>query len=129
MNGKTLKFLYANFQGRIGRKTFWLYYVLPLFLFNLTVDQTREYFIDSQFIEVALFILVIMMMLAMIAGFVKRLHDRGKSGWWTILCFVPVVGTIYWIIDCGILSGEEEDNKYGAPAPIQLETVKNNAET
>ena len=125
MQSDLLKFLYANFNGRIGRKTFWLYYVLPLFLFNLGLEPTKEYFLGNALVGLAIFVLIILMMIAMISGFVKRLHDRGKSGWWTLLCFVPIIGTIYWIIDCGILSGDDTENEYGAPAPLQLEAVKN----
>jgi uncharacterized membrane protein YhaH (DUF805 family) len=51
-----------------------------------------------------------------IATAVKRLHDRGKSGWWFLLMMVLsviIVGTIWYIVECGILEGEEGPNKYG----------------
>ncbi len=47
---------------------------------------------------------------------VKRLHDRGKSGWWFLLMMVLsviVVGTIWYIVECGILEGQEGPNAYG----------------
>ena len=51
-----------------------------------------------------------------IATSVKRLHDRGKSGWWFLLMAilsVIVVGTIWILIELGILEGQTGPNKYG----------------
>ncbi|MEZ5775397.1 MAG: DUF805 domain-containing protein [Hyphomicrobiaceae bacterium] len=51
-----------------------------------------------------------------IAYTVKRLHDRGKSGWWYLLMIVLsfiLVGFIWWLVECGILEGNEGPNKYG----------------
>lgn len=43
---------------------------------------------------------------------VKRLHDLNKSGWWILLCCVPVVG---WIFGLYMLfaDGTVGDNQYG----------------
>jgi uncharacterized membrane protein YhaH (DUF805 family) len=35
---------------------------------------------------------------------VKRYHDRGKSGFWSLLLLVPVVGWAWLLIECGLLS-------------------------
>jgi uncharacterized membrane protein YhaH (DUF805 family) len=43
----------------------------------------------------------------------KRLHDRGKSGWWQMLVFVPVVGALWLAVELFILPGSSGDNKYG----------------
>jgi uncharacterized membrane protein YhaH (DUF805 family) len=48
-----------------------------------------------------------------LAGSVKRAHDRGKSGWWVLISFIPIAGFIWWLIDLGILEGEKGPNKYG----------------
>lgn len=48
---------------------------------------------------------------------VKRCHDRGKSGWWVLLAFVPIIGFIWWLVDLGILEGEEGPNRWG-PNPV-----------
>ena len=44
---------------------------------------------------------------------VKRAHDRGKSGWWTLLMFIPLVGFFWWLVDLGILEGQQGPNEYG----------------
>lgn len=48
-----------------------------------------------------------------LAVYVKRCHDRGKSGWWLLLMLIPFVGIIWWLVDLGILEGQHGANKYG----------------
>ena len=40
------------------------------------------------------------------ASVVRRMHDRGKSGWWALLYFVPGIGWLWLIIECGFLPGK-----------------------
>lgn len=60
----------------------------------------------------------------------KRLHDRGRSGWWSLLVLVAVIAVwpqpehfldfmfclvIVWaIIELGVMGGEQGANRYGA---------------
>jgi uncharacterized membrane protein YhaH (DUF805 family) len=44
---------------------------------------------------------------------VKRLHDRDKSGWWTLMAFVPGIGALWLAIECGFLKGTNGLNRYG----------------
>ena len=60
----------------------------------------------------------------------KRLHDRGRSGWWALLILVAVIAVwpqpehfldfmfslvIAWaIIELGVMGGEQGANRYGA---------------
>jgi uncharacterized membrane protein YhaH (DUF805 family) len=34
---------------------------------------------------------------------IKRCHDRGKSGFWALLLFIPVIGLLWLLVDCGLL--------------------------
>ena len=43
----------------------------------------------------------------------KRLHDRGRSGWWQFVVFVPVVGWAWLFLELYILPGSPGDNRYG----------------
>jgi uncharacterized membrane protein YhaH (DUF805 family) len=47
------------------------------------------------------------------AIYTKRWHDRGKSGWWSLIIFIPIIGPIWMFIECGFLAGEEGTNSYG----------------
>ena len=49
------------------------------------------------------------------AATVKRFHDRGKSGAWTLVWFFPCIGPLWIIIECGFLEGMSEANEYDVP--------------
>ena len=48
----------------------------------------------------------------------RRLHDIGRTGWWTLIWLVPIVGTIVLIVFWAT-QGERGMNKYG-PDPMEL---------
>ena len=48
-----------------------------------------------------------------LAVFVKRWHDRDKSGWWVLINIIPVIGGLWTLIECGFLDGTTGPNKYG----------------
>lgn len=48
---------------------------------------------------------------------VKRFHDRGKTGWWVLIVLVPVIGGLWYLIECGFLRGTVGPNAYG-PDPL-----------
>ena len=43
---------------------------------------------------------------------IRRLHDTGKSGWWLLLVFIPVIGII-WLIILMATNGDYQPNEYG----------------
>ena len=44
----------------------------------------------------------------------RRWHDRDKSGWWTLIGLIPVVGAIWILVECGCLKGSDGPNRFGA---------------
>ena len=46
---------------------------------------------------------------------VRRLHDIGRSGWWLLITFVPVLGAIVFFYFM-VLDSIPERNEYG-PSP------------
>lgn len=52
---------------------------------------------------------------ALILSGVRRLHDRGQSGWWMLLGFVPLVNVVFFVW-LAALAGDRDDNRFGAPA-------------
>ena len=52
---------------------------------------------------------------------VRRLHDTGRSGWWSLILLVPVIGFfvfLYWMIR----PSDPTENAYG-PNPIANTTL------
>jgi uncharacterized membrane protein YhaH (DUF805 family) len=47
---------------------------------------------------------------------IKRWHDRDKSGVWVLIGFIPLVGGIWALIECGFMDGTMGPNRYG-PSP------------
>ena len=50
-----------------------------------------------------------------LAIYAKRWHDRDKSGWWTLITLVPLVGPIWATVECGFLPGTVGQNRFGQP--------------
>ncbi len=43
---------------------------------------------------------------------IKRFHDRDKSGWWVLIALIPIIGWIWYVIECGFLPGTDGPNQY-----------------
>jgi len=52
-----------------------------------------------------------------IAVQVKRWHDQDKSGAMAFIGCIPVIGTIWVIVECGFLPGTPGENSYGPEPP------------
>ena len=106
--------VFFSFKGRINRAQFWKYnlvlfvliIVLSVLVLLAGVVQTEEQ-LDT--FSTWVFFITIWPYLAIS---VKRCHDRDKSGAWVIVSFAPVIGTIWWLIDLGLLQGTPEKNIY-----------------
>ncbi|MDR1339032.1 MAG: DUF805 domain-containing protein [Prevotellaceae bacterium] len=140
---------YADFNGRARPKEYWMF-VLFYAVFGLAAT-----FIDILVKELAngkafVFICRDMYMLAMflpaLALTVRRLHDTGRSGWWTLSIFVPasavqalsiagvlgrdgtlpavfgivlIAGSVCLLV-LTLLKGQQGDNRYGSdPKTVQ----------
>jgi uncharacterized membrane protein YhaH (DUF805 family) len=100
---------YANFSGRARRSEFWWFY-LANFLASIVAA-----IIDSAVVGGPLFqwIVTLALLVPGLAVGARRLHDTGRSGWWQLIAFVPLVGIIvlivFWAQD-----GHPGSNQHGA---------------
>ena len=46
---------------------------------------------------------------------VRRLHDTGRSGWWILIGFIPVIGWLVLLVFM-FMDSQPGDNEYG-PSP------------
>lgn len=113
----SLKQFYFSFNGRINRSAFWLKGLIVLCLLQGIVLFMMSRIVDIVGVGIAsvISLLFLWMNLAVIA---KRWHDRNKSGWWSLIGIVPIIGGIWVLIECGFLKGTGGANRFG-PDPLQ----------
>ena len=128
-----LDFLFLSYRGRIGRGAYWLGTLVVLlaeigaiaFLLKLsggTVAQlaTAEHEAAQVSREVLMHVLLPVGIVSLLflyptyALYAKRWHDRNKSGWWSLIGFVPFIGGLWLLIELGFLGGDQGENDYGS---------------
>jgi uncharacterized membrane protein YhaH (DUF805 family) len=102
------------FNGRIGRRAFWFTLVAPLVAWIAFCEFDELHRALPSVYEGVVIPLWICVVWVTIAAYVKRLHDRGKSGWWMLIAFVPVIGQMWLFVEAGFLRGTTGSNKYGS---------------
>lgn len=125
------KYLFTSFEGRINRKPFWLSllalvvveWILMLVL-SLVLGTSMMGSIDPNMAPdeaaalatkgmIPIIIVSLLFLYPALAVYAKRWHDRGKSGWWTLIGLVPIIGGIWLLVELGFLRGTEGPNQYG----------------
>ncbi len=57
-----------------------------------------------------------------VSAAVRRLHDHGYTGWLALAELVPVVGSLFILVVCGLLPGDSGGNRFGPPPGNKLLT-------
>jgi uncharacterized membrane protein YhaH (DUF805 family) len=121
--------LLFGFSGRIGRMQWWLAQLAVLIVIAAALavilsavdpdelSSDRSGAIGSAGASIVLIVCAVCVLIVWInlACTVKRFHDRDKSGWWVLIVFVPYIGAIWQIVECGFLSGSRGPNRFGPP--------------
>jgi uncharacterized membrane protein YhaH (DUF805 family) len=100
--------IYFQLSGRIPRSTYWLA-TFPLFVILIVAQRYGAHHWSG--------LLELVIIWPTIAIVTKRWHDRNKSGWWSLIILVPVIGSVWLFIECGFLPGTNEQNHFGQPNP------------
>jgi uncharacterized membrane protein YhaH (DUF805 family) len=113
-----IKSLLFSFNGRIGRGPYWAVMV-ALIVIEIIISAVAPALSNGNGALAIISLLVVAVVaLACIwivfAVQVKRWHDRNKSGWWALIGFVPFIGGIWVLVECGCLPGVNEGNRFGA---------------
>ncbi len=116
-----------RFQGRIGRRRFWVMSVVADILTGSGVYYFFMVFPTNTSVEGGCLIAFISGIVIWAATCVKRLHDRDKSGKWIFVALIPVVGllvgTLFSLIELGLLAGSSTANNYGPPPGTLSSTI------
>ena len=124
--------LLFGFSGRIGRGQWWLAQLAILVIIGIAVmgvyavvqsdNPNRQTIISREQLDpyaaqalLVIVVAVIPMIWINFAAMVKRFHDRDKSGFWSLIVFVPYIGGLWATVECGFLAGSEGTNSYGPP--------------
>jgi len=106
---------YATFEGRARRREYW-YFVFGNFLAMIalmTVDLTIGTFNETA--EIGLFsgLFTLAILIPSFAVTVRRLHDTDRSGWWVLISFIPILGTLVLLVFT-LLDSQPGANRFGA---------------
>lgn len=102
---------YAGFSGRARRTEYWMF-----LLFNMIIALVLGV-VDGLFGSPGVLgtIYSLAVFIPSIAVSMRRLHDTGRSGWWMLIGFVPLIGAIVLLIFFA-QDSMQGDNQYG-PSP------------
>jgi len=104
---------YVDFRTRSNRPQFW-WWVLWSLIISIGAGVV-DALISVGDVELVGVVTSLAMFLPSIAIAVRRLHDTGRSGWWYLLIFLPVVGWIALIVFF-CLRSQPQENPWG-PRP------------
>jgi uncharacterized membrane protein YhaH (DUF805 family) len=112
---KVLKQHYADFGGRARRKEYWMFVLINIVVaMGLAIGGG----VMASATDVGLFATIpalynLAVLIPGLAVAVRRLHDVGKSGWYMLICFIPLIGgliLLYFMVQ----DSAAGDNMYGA---------------
>ena len=98
---------YVDFNGRSRRSEYWWAYLAVVIISAVLTAVLGE----------LAYIWTLATLIPNIAITVRRLHDIGKSGWWYLICLIPLVGAIILLVFMCLDS--TEDNQWG-PNPKNI---------
>lgn len=115
---------YMGFKGRASRSEYWFYTLFTVILGFLTGIVDGVVF-GWEFDDPMWFsdILSLALFLPSLAVWIRRLHDVGKSGWWTLIG-ITIIGLIPLFI-WSVSEGDDHPNDYGAVPTNTLERDMN----
>lgn len=112
------KKFYLSADGRVNRQQWWLRLIVPVLVIELVLS-----FVDVAIgtydaragggVLSGLFALAVL--IPAIIVYIKRFHDRDKSGWWVLIGLVPLIGQLWLLIELGFLAGTPGPNRFGPP--------------
>ena len=119
--------LLFSFNGRTGRKGFWLVTIALMVLYGIVwavalapimaaaANPEAAAAMDPSQLAMPVWVWLVMLPMLWISLAVqaKRWHDQDKSAWWILINFVPFVGGLIVLIMCGFIAGTPGPNRFG----------------
>lgn len=114
---------YFSAQGRVSRKQWWLRLIVPVFAISIVlgiIDAAIGMSDPTSGIGLLSGVWALIVLIPSILIYIKRFHDRNKSGWWVLIGFVPIIGALWLLIELGFLKGTPGPNRFG-PQVVEWE--------
>ncbi|MDA8796005.1 DUF805 domain-containing protein [Aquiluna sp.] len=110
---------YRDFRGRSRRSEYWFIQlflvvtniavaIIDLALMGWDVDR----FIANGGGGIVGLVWILVTIVPALAVLVRRLHDTGKSGWWALVGFLPLVGAVVLLVFT-VTDSSPGENKFG----------------
>jgi uncharacterized membrane protein YhaH (DUF805 family) len=104
---------FGDFKGRARRSEFWFF---QLFVFAITavlvfIDSAMGTLQKESSVGLLSGIFSLVILIPSISVSVRRLHDTGRSGWYLLLSFVPLVNFALLFFFAGV--GKYGPNQWG----------------
>ncbi|MDC0911613.1 DUF805 domain-containing protein [Aquiluna sp.] len=110
---------YRDFRGRSRRSEYWFIQlflvvtniavaIIDLALMGWDVDR----FIANGGGGIVGLVWILVTIVPALAVLVRRLHDTGKSGWWALVGFLPLVGAAVLLVFT-VTDSSPGENKFG----------------
>ena len=115
--------------GRASRREWWLVHILCAVVFAWVEEALiptlwpGRHTIDLNGPFLLWLVLTATLFWISFTSMVRRLHDRGKSGWWSLLYLVPGIGWLWLLFECGFLPGVRRAAAAPAVAVPAMPTV------
>lgn len=98
-----LSYMYLSLGGRIRRRDYWLFFVLPALVLGGLFYEADAY-------RTVVMLIVLWPAIAVQA---KRWHDQDFAAWWVLVNLIPVVGWGIALVLNGLAPGSRGENQYG----------------
>lgn len=105
---------YAVFTGRSRRKEYW-YFVLFSVLVSIilgVVDGIIGTYNEETGFGILAGVYSLAIILPSIAVAARRLHDIGRTGWWLLIGFIPIIGALVLLM-FAVQDSQAGENQYG----------------
>lgn len=126
---------YAKFRGRASRSEFWYFVLFSIIIsflvgvlgnilgmsYSIPIDSVQFLNETSELVKTTVVQPISLLQIAFgliifipsLAISVRRLHDIGKSGWWYLIAFIPLLGALILLIFF-VLPSQDRTNRHGS---------------